>query len=44
MRVWGCKAISAVDPKLLLSGMRNCKLLDCGCDAVFVGYVDKTIK
>jgi hypothetical protein len=44
MRVWGCKAISAVDPKLLPPGTRNRKLLDRGRDAVFVGYVDKTTK
>jgi hypothetical protein len=44
MRVWGCKAISAIDPKLLLPGTRNRKLLNRGRDTVFIGYVDKTIK
>ena len=44
LRVWGCQAVSYMNPDSLPQGTRRDKFMDRGRHCVFLGYVDGTAK
>jgi hypothetical protein len=44
LRVWGCQAVSYMNPDSLPQGTRRDKFMDRGRHCVFLGYVDGTVK
>ncbi|OBW64777.1 MAG: Nucleotide-diphospho-sugar transferase [Aureobasidium pullulans] len=44
LRVWGCQAVSYMNPDSLPQGTRRDKFMDRGRHCVFLGYVEGTIK